>query len=239
MEKLNTAVIIAGGEGSRLKPLTDDRPKALIEINGKPLLYWIIQWLKSYDIKHLVIGVAYKKERIYEFMKQNDNFGLKVDFSEHTVEGGTAQGFKLAIKRFIKDENFLAMNGDELTNMDIYKIWTKHNEKKPLVTMAVAPFHCRFSVVEIDDGKISGFRYGHKLPNVPVSMGVYVFNIKVCDVIPEKGSIEDIVFTKLAKDGKMVPYTLSGNEDWISVNTIKDISDAEERIKKWFSKHFA
>jgi len=238
MEKLNTAVIIAGGEGARLKPLTDDRPKALVEINGKPLLYWVIHWLKSYGIKHLVIGVAYKKEKIYEFMKHNNNFGLNVDFSEHTVDGGTAQGFKLAIKRFVKDENFLAMNGDELTNMDISKLWEKHNEKKPLITMAIAPFHCRFSVVEVNDGKISGFKYGHRLPNVPVSIGIYIFNQKVFDLIPEKGSIEDLVFAKIAKENKMLPYMLSGIEEWVSVNTIKDISDAEERIKNWFAHLF-
>jgi mannose-1-phosphate guanylyltransferase len=172
-------------------------------------------------------------------MKKHDNFGLKVDFSEHTLEGGTAQGFKLAIKRFVKDDNFLAMNGDELTNMNLSKFFARHTEKKSLVTMALAPFHCRFSVVELDDGKISGFKYGYKLPNVPVSIGIYLFNFKIYDLIPEKGSIEDLVFAKLAKEKKMESYMFSGDEEWVSVNTIKDIADAEERIKVWFSKHSA
>jgi len=233
MSELKTAVIIAGGEGSRLKPLTDDKPKSLVEISGKPILYWIIKWLKVYGIKHLVIGVAYKKEKIFEFMKKHDNFGLKVDFSEHTVDGGTAQGFKRAL-RFVDDENFLAMNGDELTNMDISKMWKEHLAHKPVVTMALAPFHCRFSVVKLEGNKIiAGFQYGHKLKDTPVSIGVYIFNHKIKEVIPETGSIEDLVFAKLANERKMEAYSLDTCEEWESINTIKDIKEAEEKIKVW------
>lgn len=231
---IKTAVVIAGGEGSRLRPLTDDIPKTLVHVGGKPILYWIIQWLKSYRINHLVLGVAYKKEKIYEFMRKNDNFGLKVDFSEHTVEGGTAQGFKLAIERFVNDEDFLAMNGDEITNANFFKMVEKHNIHKPLVTMALAPFHCRFSVVKVENGhKITGFEYGPKLSHVPVSIGIYIFNSKIRDYIPSTGSIEDMVFTKIAKEGKMLAYTLSGKEEWITVNNIKDIDEAGKKIKFW------
>lgn len=226
---IKTAVIIAGGEGSRLKPLADNKPKAMVEINGQPMLYWIIRWLKFHGIKNLVIGVAYKKERIFEFMRKNRNFGLQVNFSVHTLEGGTAQGFKLAISRFIQDENFLAMNCDEVTNMDIGNLVRVHETKKPLVTMALAPFHCRFSVVENSaDGLISGFKYGHILEDVLVSIGIYVFNSKVLDYIPSTGSIEDAVFSRLAKKRMMAAYRLRGNEQWISVNNVKNVREVEE-----------
>ena len=230
---IKTAVIIVGGEGSRLRPLTEDRPKTLVEVGGKPVLYRIIQWVKSYGINHIVLGVAYKKEKIYEYMKENDNFGLKVDFSEHTVEGGTAQAFKLAIDRFVNDDVFLAMNGDELTNMDISKMFEKHKLYNPYVTMALAPFDCRFSVVGIgDDPKITGFEYGKKLQNIPVSIGVYIFSSEIRHLIPASGSIEDLVFTKLAKEGKMVSHMLADSDDWISINSIKDIEEATEKLKR-------
>jgi NDP-sugar pyrophosphorylase family protein len=234
MTMIQTAVIIAGGEGARLKPLTNDRPKAMVEISGKPMLYWIIHWLKSNGIKHLVIGVAYKKEKIIDYLKENKNFGLEVDISEHTLEGGTAQGFKLAISRFVKDEDFLGMNGDEITNLNFANFVKVHESKKPLVTMALAPFHCRFSVVSVcKDGIISGFKYGYKLKDVPVSIGIYILNKKILDLIPDTGSIEDLVFAKLAPQKKMASYILSGNEGWISVNDIKNVKEAEEHLKSW------
>lgn len=226
---IRTAVIIAGGEGSRLKPLADNKPKAMVEINGRPMLYWIIRWLKFHGIRKLVIGVAYKKEKILEFMRKNRNFGLDVSFSVHTLEGGTAQGFRLAISRFVEDENFLAMNCDEVTNMDVGNLIRVHQAKKPLVTMALAPFHCRFSVVETTrNGFISGFKYGYILEDVPVSMGVYVFNLKILEYIPDTGSIEHAVFTDLARKRRMAAYHLSGREEWISVNDVKNVREVEE-----------
>ena len=226
---IRTAVIIAGGEGSRLKPLANNKPKAMVEINGRPMLYWIIQWLKFHGIRSVVIGVAYKKEKILEFMRKNRNFGLDAHFSVHTLEGGTAQGFKLAISRFVKDENFLAMNCDEVTNMDIGNLVRLHEARQPLVTMALAPFHCRFSVVETTrHGFISGFKYGYVLKEVPVSMGVYIFNLKILDYIPDTGSIEHAVFTHLAKKRRMAAYCLRKNEEWISVNNVKNVREVEE-----------
>jgi NDP-sugar pyrophosphorylase family protein len=230
---VRTAVLIAGGEGARLMPLTADRPKTLVEVGGKPLLYWIIQWLKSYGIKHLVIGVAYKKEKIFEYMAQNKNFGLEVDFSEHTLEGGTAQGFKRAM-RFVKDEDFVAMNADELTNMDLNDMIREHEASKPLVTMALSPFYCRFSVVESDDNhKVTRFQYGKRIPNVNVSNGIYIFNSKILAYIPDTGSIEDLLFAKLAQDGKLMSYLMKDSDDWVSVNTVKEIREAEEKLRSW------
>jgi len=235
---IKTAVVIAGGEGSRLRPFTYNKPKTLIKIGGKPILQWIIELLKSYGIKHIILGVAYKKEKIYQFMKNNNNFGLKVDFSEHTVEGGTAQAFKFAIERFVTDSTFLGINGDELTNINIFKLVEKHEMHKPLVTMALAPFHCRFSVVKFErDHKITEFEYGAKLRDIPISIGLYVFNHQILNHIPSRGSIEDLVFAKLAKEGKMRAYMLSAEEDWISINTMKDLNEAEGKIKAWNSEH--
>ncbi len=140
----------------------------MVEINGRPMLYWTLRWLKHYGVKNVVIGVAYKKEKIISFMKANKNFGLNTHFSVHTLEGGTAQGFKLAIGRFVTDENFIAMNCDEVTSLYLPNLVRIHQKKSPLVTMALAPFYCRFSVVDTDaKGFISGFKYGHMLPDVP------------------------------------------------------------------------
>jgi NDP-sugar pyrophosphorylase family protein len=226
---LRTAVIIAGGEGSRLKPLSNNKPKAMVEINGRPMLYWALRWLKFHGVKNVVIGVAYKKEKILSYMKANKNFGLNAQFSVHTLEGGTAQGFRLAISRFVTDKNFIAMNCDEVTNMNLAKLVYVHEKKQPLVTMALAPFHCRFSVVETArDGFISGFKFGQMLPEVPVSIGIYAFNRGILSHIPETGSIEHAVFTPLAKKRRIACYRLSEDEQWLSVNDVKNVHEVKE-----------
>ncbi len=235
---IKTAIIIAGGEGSRLWPLTEGNPKAMVEVNKKPLIYYDIQWLKSYGIEHIVIGVAYHKEKIIDYIKENDNFGVKIDISEHTVNGGTAEAFNLAISRFVRDENFVGMNCDELTNMNLSNMIAQHEAEKPLLTMALAPFYCRFSVVQFGEGssKISGFQYGKKLQSVPVSIGIYAFNKAILPHIPKTGSIENTTFASLASIGMATGYMLDDNENWISINTMKDIKEAEAEIGKWSLK---
>jgi NDP-sugar pyrophosphorylase family protein len=229
MSMIETAVIIAGGEGSRLKPLSNNKPKAMVEINGRPMLYWIVRWLKAHGIRNVVIGVAYKKEKILSYMRANDNFGLNAHFSVHTLVGGTAQGFKLAISRFVEDENFVAMNCDEITNMDLGNLIGLHQAKTPLVTMALAPFYCRFSVVEAgEDGFIHGFKYGRIMRDVPISIGIYAFNRKILSHIPDTGSIEHEVFTPLARKRQIAAYRLGQHEQWISVNDIKNVREVEE-----------
>lgn len=227
-----TAVIIAGGEGSRLKPLSNHKPKAMVVVNGRPMLYWTLRWLKHHGVKNVVLGVAYKKEKIISYLKTNKNFGLNVHISAHTLEGGTAQGFRLAISRFVTDENFIAMNCDEMTNLRLPNVVKVHRQKKPLVTMALAPFYCRFSVVDARrDGFIYGFKYGHMLPDVPVSIGIYCFNRGILKHIPDTGSIEHAVFTPLAKKRKIACYHLKPEEQWISVNDIKNVREVEGNLQ--------
>jgi mannose-1-phosphate guanylyltransferase / phosphomannomutase len=226
---LNTAVIIAGGEGARLKPLSNNKPKAMVEINGQPMLYWIIRWLKFHGVRRVVLGVAFKKEKILSYMKASQNLGVEARFSVHTLEGGTAQGFKLAISRFVEDENFIAMNCDEITNMRLPDLARVHAARRPMVTMALAPFHCRFSVVKLrPDGFIQGFKYGRILEQVPVSIGIYAFHHDILKHIPDTGSIEHAVFTPLAKRRKIAYYRLAADEHWISVNDVKNVREVEE-----------
>ena len=230
---MKTAVIIAGGKSLRLMPLTSDKPRTLVEVMHKPILYWIIKWLKKYGVEHLVMAVAYKKEEIYKYMKDNDNFGLKVDFSEDPGIG-TSAAYKLAIAQYVDDEDFIAMNSDELTNMDLSKMIEKHVKNRPLVTMALAPLNCRVSVVKVGDGdKIVGFEYGKKLPSVPVSIGIYVFNRKILDKMTGTGSLESTVFHRLAHDGGILAHMLTDGEEWYTINTVKDVEEAAVELKKW------
>ncbi len=231
---IRTAVVIAGGRGERLKPLTDDRPKAMVEIGGRPLIGWVLDWLRSEGIRRVVIGIAWRGDRIVDFIRGGGALGLDVQFSEHTLEGGTAEGFRLAIERYVDDDDFLAMNCDEITNLSLARLLAAHRAGGNPVTMALAPFYCRFSVVELQpDGRITGFKYGRYIPEAPVSIGVYLFHSSVRPLLPRQGSIEDLLFTRLAAEGRLTGCMLADGEEWISVNDAKNIREAEEVLRRW------
>jgi mannose-1-phosphate guanylyltransferase len=229
MKKIETAVILAGGSGLRMRPLTEDMPKCMIPLQGKPLIYWIINWLKSYGVKHVVLGVAYRKEVIINYLKDN-NQGLKIDFSEHTVEGETGEGFRLAISRFVNDEDFLAMNGDEITNLNLDKLEEIHLKNAPIATIAVSPMRSPFGILELEGDNIVGFQEKVLLENTLVSIGIYLFNHKILEVLPNTGSIEKTVFPLLAKKKLLKAYRLGKDESWLTINSVKELSLAEKEF---------
>lgn len=231
---IRTAVVIAGGRGERLKPLTDDRPKAMVPVAGRPLIGWVLDWLRGEGIARVVIGIAWRGDCILDFVEHGGAPGLDVRFSEHTLEGGTAEGFRLAIERHVNDDDFVAMNCDEITNLSLARLEEVHRRLRPLVTMSLAPFYCRFSVVDLAaDGHITGFKYGRELPQVPVSTGIYIFNAAIRDRLPARGSIEDLLFEPLAAEGRVAGCLLGPGEEWVSVNDAKNIREAEETLRRF------
>jgi NDP-sugar pyrophosphorylase family protein len=229
VKKINTAVILVGGAGLRMRPFTEDMPKCMVPLKGKPLIHWIISWLKSQGFKYIVLGVAYHKEVVINYLKENSQ-GLKIDFSEHTVEGETGEGFRLAISRFVKDDDFLAMNGDEITSLNLERIEELHFMSKPVATVAVAPMRSPFGILELEGDDIVSFKEKPLVENMFVSIGVYIFNRKILDYIPENGSIERTVFPLLAKKRALKACKLKPEELWLTINSVKDLSVAEKEF---------
>jgi mannose-1-phosphate guanylyltransferase len=231
LKKINTAVILVGGAGLRMRPFTEDAPKCMVPINGKPLIHWTLSWLKNYGFKHIVLGVAYHKEVVINYLKDNSQ-GLKIDFSEHTVEGETGEGFRLAISRFVRDEDFLAMNGDEITTLDLSRLEALHLMNKPLATVSVAPMRSPFGILELEGDDIVCFKEKPIIENMFVSIGLYIFNQKILDFIPLDGSIEKTVFPLLAKKRALKACRLQPEESWLTINSLKELSVAEKEFAK-------
>jgi mannose-1-phosphate guanylyltransferase len=227
--KIRTAVVLVGGSGLRCRPLTEDLPKCMIPLHSKPLIYWTLTWLKGFGFEHAVLGVSYHKEVVMKYVREND-IGIKVDFSEHTLEGETGEGFRLAIKRHVADENFLAMNGDELTNMNLEKFVDFHLAQKGITTIAVSPMLSPYAVIETEGTNIVGFKEKPILEDKLVSTGIYMFNHAILDYLPEKGKIEKTAFPELAKKGLLKAYLLGEKERWLTVNSLKDLSVAEKEF---------
>jgi mannose-1-phosphate guanylyltransferase len=227
--KIRTAVVLVGGSGLRMRPLTEDLPKCMIPLHGKPLIYWVLTWLRDNGFEHVVLGVSYHREAVIQYIEQNP-LGIKVDFSEHTQEGETGEGFRFAIKRHVTDENFLAMNGDELTNLNLEKFVEFHLQNRAIATIAVSPMHSPFAIIELSGTDIVKFREKPVLEDKLVSTGIYVFSHAITDYLPEIGSIEKTAFPALAAKRLLKAYVLGENERWLTINSLKDLSLAEKEF---------
>jgi len=227
--KIRTAVVLVGGSGLRMRPLTEDLPKCMIPLHGKPLLYWTLTWLRDQGFDHVVLGVSHRKEAVINYVKDNP-LGVKVDFSEHTQEGETGEGFRLAIKRHVNDENFLAMNGDELTNLNLEKFVDYHFAQKGIATIAVSPMRSPFAVLELEGNDIVDFKEKPLLEDKLINAGIYVFNHDICRYLPTIGSIEKTAFPELAKKRLLKAYRLINGERWLTINSVKDLSIAEKEF---------
>jgi NDP-sugar pyrophosphorylase family protein len=212
-----------------MRPLTEDLPKCMIPLHGKPLIYWTLRWLKENGFEHAVLGVSWHKEAVIDYITKNP-MGLKVDFSEHTQEGETGEGFRLAIKRHVTDENFLAMNGDELTNLNLERFVNLHLKEKAITTIAVSPMKSPFAILDVKGTDIVGFLEKPLLEDKLVSAGIYIFNHAVTEYLPQVGSVEKISFPAISKVGRLKAYRLGKEEWWITVNSVKDLYAAESEF---------
>lgn len=230
-KKVRTAVILAGGAGLRLRPLTKDRPKPMVEILGKPILQWVIEWLRNNGVSNIVLGVAYQKESVIDHFGDGSGFGVKIKYSVHSVDGETGEGFRLAIRRHVNDDLFVAVNGDEITNFDLKSFVEHHNKYNPVATIAVANPRCPFGVVDVDEnGRVLSFIEKPLVPSFLVSVGVYLFNHRIVDYLPRKGPIEKSTFPLLSKRKLLRAYLINGI--WLTVNTMKDLKLAESFLKR-------
>ena len=229
MNKIKTAVILAGGAGLRMGEI--DRPKPMIDVRGKPLLHWTLEkWLSKYDIQHVVFGVAYKKEVVINYFTKN-NLEMKIDFSEHSVEGETGEGFRKAISRFVEDDTFLAMNGDELTNLNINELFNFHQRDKGIATIVTTPLKMPYGVLTIDkENNIASFNEKKVIKDLPISAGIYVFERDILNYLPLAGTIEKTTFNILAQKKLLKSYSLPEDKKWYTVNNLKQLEVAKKEI---------
>lgn len=229
--KIDTAVVLAGGQGDRLKPLTNGLPKGMVEICNKPLLQWIIEWLRNNDVREIVLGVAYLKEKIIDYFGDGTKFDVNIRYSVHTVDGGTGEGFRMAINRYTDRNVFFAMNGDQITDLNLNNLANFHMNYDAVATMAVTNLHCPYGHVEIDDEHdVAGFIEKPVCLHMSCNTGIYVFNREILHYLPERGDIEKTAFLSLAKSHRLKAYPFKGF--FVTINTHKDLIEAERELER-------
>src|SRR3990172_4951867 len=147
---LETAVIIAGGKGTRFEERTEDLPKPLIPVNDKPILEMVIEWLAKSGVKKIIIGTAYKKEMIKNYFGDGSEFGVDIRYTEHDENGGTEDAFKALLNQAeIEDENFYALNGDQITDLSLEELGKSHLKNGSLVTIATINLRTNFGIIHV------------------------------------------------------------------------------------------
>jgi mannose-1-phosphate guanylyltransferase len=222
-------VILAGGFGKRLRPLTDERPKPMIEVCDKPIIEWQIRWFKTYDINEVVICVGYLKEQIIDYIGSGNRFGVRVGYAVEEEPLGTGGALKNArsLINSTKEEGFFMVNGDILTDLDPSVLKNAANS-----SLALVPLRSPYGVIELDNnGYVTGFVEKPQIKDKWINAGVYFFTKGVFDYLPDSGNIETTALPIMAKEQRLAGITYP-NSFWRSVDSHKDMEEATKEIQK-------
>lgn len=210
-------VILCGGEGTRLKELTEEIPKPMIEIGGKPILWHLMKFYQGHGFNDFILCLGYKGEKIREYFKDNDEFNIQ--FVDTGDKSSKAERIK-KIRKYVGDEFFVAY-GDDLSDVDIKEVLEKHREKRKIVTLTSIRPEFQYGVINFEGEEAIGFREKPKLDHW-INGGFFVFNKKIFNYLDE-GELEKECFEKLASERQINVFKHEGF--WKSMNTFKDTLD--------------
>ena len=216
------AIILAGGRGKRLRPITDYVPKPLIPIRNIPIIEWQIKYLKKFGISEVIICSGYKTKMIENYLN-NKKLGIKITFSIENKPLGTGGAIKKAGKK-IMDKSFLVINGDIITNIDLKKMMKKEN------TIASIQLRTKFGILQTDQNKIIKFDEKKEIVDLWMNAGIYHLNKKTIKELPNVGDIEKTLFPNYAKKGKLSTVKFT-NSKWYSVDSFKDIEECSLEVE--------
>ena len=214
------AMILAGGYGKRLMPLTSTLPKPLLEVAGKPIIDWQMAWLRRAGIESFVVACGYLKEKIVEHVGVlKRELDASVEYAVEKTPLGTGGALKNA-RKLVDDEIFMALNGDVITNLDVKKLGLGG----AVTSMALTQLKSPFGIVRTEGTTIRRFDEKPFIKGYWINAGVYLVGPKIFNYLPERGDIERTAFSTLAKRGMLrgVKYR---NVYWHSIDSIKDLEE--------------
>lgn len=224
------AVLMAGGKGERLRPLTLTTPKPLLKMGSKAIIDTNIESLIRFGVKHISVTVNYLKEQLIEHYKAPIANGVKVKCVEEEQFFGTIGALKL-VKEFHND-TILVMNSDLLTNIDYEDFYLHFQEHNAMMSAAAIPYTISvpYGIFELEGRNIKGISE-KPIYNLYANAGIYLLKKEALNYIPdnEMFNATDLI-EKLAKEGKsVIRYPLS--ELWIDIGTPEEYKKAQEIIK--------
>jgi dTDP-glucose pyrophosphorylase len=223
--KSSQVVLMTGGLGTRLRPLTNETPKPMLKVGGKPLLESIILGFKKHGFIEIILSVGYKSEIIENYFGDGSNFGVNIKYIHEDKRMGTAGA--LNFMRELLSEPFFVMNGDLLTNINFEHMMDYHVENSSVATMAVREydFQVPYGVVKSEGVDIKSI-VEKPIHSFYVSGGVYVLDAKVLDFVPENEFFDmPTLFEKvIEKNLKSISFPI--REYWLDIGRMEEFEKA-------------
>ncbi|PNE35995.1 nucleotidyltransferase family protein [Streptomyces noursei] len=226
------AVVLAGGQGSRLRPYTDDRPKPMVEIpgTGTPIIGHQLNWLAEEGVTDVVISCGHLAEVLQDWLDQAQ-LPLRVTTVVETEPLGRGGGLKYAAGSLPRpDEPWYATNGDIWTRFPLREMAAFHDERDAAATLALARPRIPWGAVETDAfGHVLDFIEAPPSPYL-INAGVYVFAATFAELLPARGDHERTTFPRLARERRLAGYPLPQGSYWRAIETAKDLAEAAEEM---------
>ncbi|MFN8708900.1 MAG: nucleotidyltransferase family protein [Planctomyces sp.] len=223
------AVIMAGGFGTRLRPLTDHTPKPMLSVGGKPLMQRTIENLQKAGVQNISVTTHFMPEIIRQHFGEGRRFGVALNYVAEEQPQGTAGALRMLTAT---DEPLLVMNGDILTNIDFRKLVRFHKERKASLTVAVRQFEMQvpYGVIEARDGVVSELREKPQLMFL-VNAGIYLLEPRVLRHIPAEGRYDmtDLISCLIQNGEPVVGFPVM--EYWLDIGRHDDFQKAQEDVE--------
>jgi NDP-sugar pyrophosphorylase family protein len=227
------AVVLAGGKGTRLRPLTFSIPKPLLPVAEKPILEIILKNLKNFGITEVIISVGYQGELIKAFCVDGARFGLSVKYVDEEKPLGTAGPLSLMRDCFDDGEDLILMNGDIFTQLDFSKMINFHRKGKYCITIGYRTYEHKlpFGVLELEGDKLCGI-VEKPCTTFNVSAGIYVLDASVIEFVPDNTffTMPDLTNKLLEKKHNIGAYRIE--EYWLGIENINHFNEAIRELNK-------
>jgi NDP-sugar pyrophosphorylase family protein len=218
------AIILAGGKAERLGDAAQGRPKALVEVAGRPLAAYQVEQLAAAGVGRVLVSCTQGQEELFETAL--GGIGSEIVAVGEPEPLGRGGGIRFAAAARRETGDVYALNGDELVDVDLDAL-LRHHVAGAAATITVVPLQSPFGVVDLDGDVVTGFREAARLEHW-VSCGVYVLGEDALERLPERGDHETTTFPALAAERRLRAYRHDGL--WLTVNTPKDLRRAEEHL---------
>ncbi|HKD32543.1 MAG TPA: nucleotidyltransferase family protein [Gaiellaceae bacterium] len=219
------AIILAGGKAERLGEAAHGRPKALVEIGGRPLAAYQVEQLAGVGVQRVIVSCAAGQEDALE--SALGGIGPEIVAVGEPEPMGRGGGIRYAAQRREETGDVFALNGDELVDVDLRRLLDLHRSIGAAATITVVQVRSPFGVVDLEDDVVTGFREAPRLDHW-VSCGIYVLGDEALERLPERGDHETSTFPELARERRLYAYRHEGV--WLTVNTPKDLRLAKEYL---------
>jgi dTDP-glucose pyrophosphorylase len=228
-------VIMAGGEGQRLRPLTQETPKPMLPVGGRPLLETIVEQVRQSGFSRVLMAVNYQAEQIEEHFGDGSRFGVAIDYIHEPKLLGSAGALRLAREQL--DRPFIVLNADLLTNVNLSALMRFHTDDQNLITVGVRRYvlEVPFGVVDLSDTRVTRLQ---EKPSIDffVNAGIYAVSPEVVALMPpelQEFSMTDLIGEALAQNRRVGGFPI--REYWLDIGQIGDYERAVGEHATYFS----